>query len=312
MTTLTLTNFDPIKDQRYRAARAAPDVAAWLAYLDLENKAPRTIDIYERTAAHLLMRYPKNELADFTDGQLSEHLRHYPRGSYRARRGHLAALFRWAKLTRRITDNPLDLVPMPRAPKSKIPDVFTEAEEALLCALPSPDGELATILFETGIRKGEAMRLQRRHVSLDRMQLFVYQGKGGKDRIVPLTMRAAQAVVDLERLEGLNPEDYFWYRTPGGRGKRDHSKPLGDDTFHRWWGGTPQGRRGIVQKAGVTYRKPHMTRHTYATRWRHRGLDLDEIQQLLGHASISTTSDLYVHTTISDVARRMSEIEGLA
>ena len=306
---LALTDYDPTKDKRYRAARAAGDVASWLAWLDLEDKAARTVDAYERTAAHLLMLYPEHELADFSDGDIAQALRRYPRASYRTRRAHLASLFSWAKLTRRLTENPLDLIPKPKAPKPKVQNVFTEGEAWLLCNLEAPDGPLATILFETGIRKGEARHLQRRHVSLDRMELVVYQGKGGKDRIVPMTERAGRAVAELELLEGLNPDDYFWYRIPGGRGKRDHSAPIGEGTFHRWWGGDKRGSLGIIQKAGVEYRKPHMSRHTFATRWRQRGLDLDEIQLLLGHESIRTTSDLYVHTTVHDVAARMVEIE---
>ncbi len=55
---------------------------------------------------------------------------------------------------------------------------------------------------------------------------------------------------------------------------------------------------------------PHPpTRHTFATSWRKRGLSVDELQILLGHASVATTSDLYVHIEVEDVARRMAEIE---
>jgi integrase len=84
--------------------------------------------------------------------------------------------------------------------------------------------------------------------------------------------------------------------------KRAREKPVGEGTFARWW-------RRCLDEAGVAYRNPHTARHTFATRWRRRGLGLDEIQLLLGHASIQTTSDLYVHTGIEDVASRMAELE---
>jgi integrase len=64
-----------------------------------------------------------------------------------------------------------------------------------------------------------------------------------------------------------------------------------------------------LEGAGVRYRKPHTARHTFATRWRGRGLAVDEIQLLLGHSSIRTTSDLHVHTDVEDVAERMATIE---
>jgi integrase len=73
---------------------------------------------------------------------------------------------------------------------------------------------------------------------------------------------------------------------------------IGEGTFARWWA-------RCLADANVRYRNPHVARHTFATTWRRRGLDLDEIQLLLGHESIRTTSDLYVHTRLEHVKRRM-------
>jgi integrase len=53
-----------------------------------------------------------------------------------------------------------------------------------------------------------------------------------------------------------------------------------------------------------------MTRHTFATRWRQRGLEMEEIQLLLGHESIRTTSDTYVQTDLIGVAAHMRELVG--
>jgi integrase len=102
-------------------------------------------------------------------------------------------------------------------------------------------------------------------------------------------------------LEGINQDEYIWYSKPGG-GPVNRARPIGDGSFHRWWDRCLKG-------AGVRYRKPHTTRHTFATRWRRRGLAVDEIQLLLGHSSIRTTSDLYVHTDVEDVAARRALIE---
>jgi integrase len=82
----------------------------------------------------------------------------------------------------------------------------------------------------------------------------------------------------------------------------NRARPIGDGSFQRWWDRCLRG-------AGVRYRKPPTTRHTFATRWRRRGLAVDEIQLLRGHSSIRTTSDLYVHTDVEDVAARMALIE---
>jgi integrase len=127
-------------------------------------------------------------------------------------------------------------------------------------------------------------------------------GKGSKDRIVPMTERLTQTLADLALIEGLNPVDYLWYSRPGGGPRINREKPIGEASFARWW-------RRCLKDAKIRYRRPHSTRHTFATNWRRRGLAIDEIQILLGHASISTTSDLYVHTNVQDVARRMALIE---
>ncbi len=78
--------------------------------------------------------------------------------------------------------------------------------------------------------------------------------------------------------------------------------PVGEGTFARWW-------RRSLETAGVRYRVPHTTRHTFATRWRRLGLAIDDLQILLGHASINTTASVYLHTTVHDVAQRMRLIE---
>ena len=290
-----------LRDKRHTRARAAGECADWLRWLELENKAARTLDDYERTVAVLLRTFPEKALEEFTDGDLAHLLAGFPRGSRRKCRSHLASFFGWAYLTRRIAANPLDFVPRQRPPRHHVPKVFTDEEVALLEGLSSPDGSLMAILFGTGIRKGEARHLRREHISLERRHLVVYRGKGSKDRVVPLTMRSAAAVADLDLPERLNPGEYLWYSKPGG-GKVDRSGPLGETSFHRWYG-------RCIKAAGVRYLNPHTTRHTYATFWRREGLGLDEIQMLLGHESIQTTSDLYVHTAVEDIGRRMAAIE---
>jgi integrase len=69
-----------------------------------------------------------------------------------------------------------------------------------------------------------------------------------------------------------------------------------------WW-------RRCLDTAGVRYRNPHMARHTFATRWRRLGLEPDYLQEILGHESVRTTIDTYVHTDIADVAQAMRVLE---
>jgi len=297
---VTALVFDPLKDARHKTARAARDCADWRAHKELEGLSPRSLDDYEWTVAKLLRLFPEKAIGEFTDGDLSHFLHTFPPGSRRVRRAAAMSFFKWAYMTRRIPENPLDFVAKPKRPAQAVHAIFTEAEQALLEGLPRTDGALFAILFGAGLRKGEARRLRVEHINLDRAELIVYQGKGSKDRVIPLTRRAVQAVAELVLWEALRPGDHPWYSKPGGGGI-SRLTPIGEGSFHRWY-------ERCIEAAGVRYLNPHSTRHTYATRLRQLGLDLDHLQILLGHASVKTTSDLYVHTTVGDVARKLEEI----
>jgi len=298
--------FDRLRDTRHLEARSAREHADWLAWLELGGTAARTLDAYERTCAALLNRYPEKAVDEFTDGDIMDLLLTFPAKSRRIRKAHLSSFFKWARLTRRIDANPMDMLPTIKRTAQPVIEIFTEAEEAALTSLPSPDGQLMTLLFEVGLRKSEATHLRARRLDLDDRLVIVKEGaKGSKDRVVHMTAKCWKACAELLLLDGLDPDSYLWYDKPGGgwahRVRR--SKPIGDTSFGRWW-------TRCLYEADVEYRKPHTARHTFATRWRQRGLDLDKLQQLMGHSSVATTSDLYVHTTIREIAAQMDSLTG--
>lgn len=310
MATVTL-DFDVLRDVRSLEARAARDLADWLAHIELEGKADRTVSEYAGYLCRFLRAFPEHEVTDLTDGDISHFLRSIASPSSRkGARAALAGWFGWLRLTRRIGENPMDFVARVRHRSPLVTDWYSDAEIAALEALPIRDGALFALLFGSGIRREEARNVQRRDINLDRRHLIVRKAKGGKQRLVPLLPGALRALADLDLEERLNPADYLWYATWGGKriGRRD---PISDSTFGSWY-------LRCIDAAGVRYLTPHKTRHTYATRMRSGmeladgtrvRLDLDEIQLLLGHASISTTRDLYVHTRVEDVARKLLEWE---
>lgn len=293
--------YDPLRDSRHKNARAAREQTDWLSWLEIGGAAARTLEEYERRTAELLRLFPDKTMAEFTDGDLLHAIR---RVSPKSRPDIAVAYrswFKWARRTRRIAENPCDYLPdFKRKPQPPI-EVFTEAEEEALCALPLIDGALMVVLFDGGLRQAEAIHLRMRRCNLRDRRLIIREGaKGSRERVVPMSVRMAAAVADLELVERLRPDDFLWYDKPGGSTIR-RSKPIGKSTFYRWWD-------DCLKAAVVPRRKPHTTRHTFATRWRRRGLDLDDVQLLLGHASIQTTSDLYVHRGTDDVADKMDRL----
>jgi integrase/recombinase XerD len=295
-----VTYADILRDTRHLAARAASDLADWLAYLEVEGKADRSLYAYMRMIARLLVAYPDHTLADFTDTDIERFLATIPRPSRHVPQSIIRKFFEWAKLKKRITDNPMDSVAKVRPPHHRPRDIFTPAETAALEALPSPDGPLFALLFGSGIRRGEAIQLRLEHVDLQRQRLIVLAGKGAKDRIVPILPNAAIAVNDLVLLDGLNRGDHLWY-TVRGRSRIDRRDPIGSSTFANWY-------TRCVERAGVRYLSPHTTRHTYGHVLRELGFDLEERQLLMGHESVRTTQRYYGHLTIEDVARKMAAL----
>lgn len=299
---MTVVEFTTLRDSRHRSARAAREVSDWLSWLELEGKAPRTISDYEWAVARLLRTFPDKQLAEFTDGDLAQVLRTFPARSRRERQQAFKSLFRWARRTRRIAENPMEFLPEIRRQGQRAIDVFTDMEIAALTALEDGDGDLFLILFDTGLRQSEARNLRVRDCHLGTSELVVLRGKGDKDRVIPMTARLVQRLSEWFLLDGLAPDDYLWPTRPGGYYLR-RTTPMGETSFKAWY------KRSLAT-AGVRYRKPHTTRHTFATRWLRMGGRLETVSRALGHASIRTTADLYAHLDLRDLRVDLAIIEG--
>jgi site-specific recombinase XerD len=79
--------------------------------------------------------------------------------------------------------------------------------------------------------------------------------------------------------------------------------PVSNATFERWW-------KRQVDASGVRYRNPHMARHTFVTRMREHGVDLEDLKWMLGHESYSTTADTYSHPNMDELGVRVRRLIG--
>ncbi|MBV8400384.1 MAG: site-specific tyrosine recombinase XerD [Acetobacteraceae bacterium] len=195
-------------------------------------------------------------------------------------------------------DDPTELLDSPRLP-SLLPKYLSETEvDALLSAAARHDGGAGKaakaaleILYSTGLRVSELLLLPARALSADSAVLLV-RGKGGRERIVPLSDEAKRAAADLTKSR---PHTTRWL-FPG----RDPSRPM-----------TRQGfallLKQIALEAGLDPVRvsPHVLRHSFASHLLARGADLRSLQLLLGHADISTTQ-IYTHV-LSERLQRLVE-----
>jgi integrase/recombinase XerD len=202
--------------------------------------------------------------------------------------------------------DPTRLLPGPRR-RRRLPRVLTEAEvEALLGAaagaepLVLRDRAVLELLYGCGLRSQEAVALGLADVKLAQAQLVVH-GKGGKMRIVPLGEEAAAAVSRyLARGRGSLAAGREDCMRAAGADRRPLLLSRGGRALL-----TSDIRRLVVRYcrlAGLDAASPHMLRHAYATHMLERGADLRVIQELLGHASVSTTQ-VYTHVSGAHLRR---------
>ena len=140
---------------------------------------------------------------------------------------------------------------------------------------------LVELLYGAGLRVGELSALNVRDVDLHRGDVRV-SGKGGKERVVPLPSAARDALgayLERRRAPGLLAQPLFTALRP----RRDGPRRLGVRDIRRILGARAR-RAGLADRV-----HPHRMRHSYATHLLDMGADLREIQELLGHASLSTT-----------------------
>ena len=195
-------------------------------------------------------------------------------------------------------------------PKRRFPpEVLTDMEvRALMAACSSRSASgirnraLIALLYRSGLRLSEALDLYPKDVDFDRGAIRVLNGKGGKSRVIPFGPRLENRLRLWFSREDLKPSDYLWPIRPGGY-YLQRSSTMGNTSFQKWYG-------DCLAAADVEYRNPHVTRHTFATRWLRRGGRLETLSRVMGHSSIKTTHDLYAHLDTSDVLRDLQVIEG--
>jgi integrase/recombinase XerD len=214
--------------------------------------------------------------------------------------GYLTAvkgLFRWLARTNRILLNPAaELVP-PRAERRLPKGILAHSEAEQVLAQPDladpvglRDRAIMEVLYSTGIRRGELCRLRLGDIDPARGTVLIEQGKGRRDRIIPIGERALAWVerylTDARPRLASEPDLEIMFLTIAG-----------DDL-------TPDHlteRIGRYIRAGTG--KPgscHTFRHTMATLMLDGGADIRHIQEMLGHAGLQTT-EIYTHVSLGNL-----------
>jgi integrase/recombinase XerD len=198
--------------------------------------------------------------------------------------GRMSALRFLYKKTLKRRDIAYDDLIFPKTPQ-KLPVVLSPEEVTrLIEAAPNLlHRTILMVLYGTGIRRTEASLLKVSDINSERMVIHVHQGKGSRDRDVPMTPKLLDILREYWRWK--RPKVYLFPSTSGHRGV-EH--PISDKTV--WYAVTEAGKRaGIQKRIG-----PHTLRHSFATNLMEAGTDLRTIQLLMGHAHLEDTT-VYLH-----------------
>jgi integrase/recombinase XerD len=276
------------------------DVDGFLALL-AARRAPRTVDAYRRDLAHLA-RFLGKPVAEASLGDLERYTAEMradglSSATIARRTAAVRSFFRHQQLLGVREDNPAAAVALPRRtrrlPKTLSPGEAERLIEAANGAAPRAlrDRALVELLYGAGLRVSEAVQLGKGGVDLDDRLVRVI-GKGDKERIVPVGRQAAESL-----------------RRYLARGRPYLDRRHRPELFLNAKGG-PLTRSGaflilrrLAEKAGLEPGRvhPHLLRHSFATHLLEGGADLRSVQEMLGHADLSTT-ELYTH--VSDRRRR--------
>ena len=285
---------------------------AYLSWLEVRGYSAETIEGRRYALEDFLGWCQERELVrphEISKAILESYQRHLhryrkPNGKplgYRSQRGRIGAVrdfFKWLCRSNHIPFNPASELDMPR-PEKRLPEepLSVAQIEAVLNVpdLSDPlgirDRAMLELLYSTGMRRSELVRLEETDVNRERLTVQVRQGKGKKDRVVPVGERALKW---LERyLEDVRPQLLL------SLGERalflsSYGEAFNPDVFSRkvskYIKDADIGRSGSC----------HLFRHSCATHMLEGGADIRFIQQLLGHEKLETTQ-IYTQVSIKQL-----------
>ncbi|WP_368298456.1 tyrosine recombinase XerC [Cytobacillus firmus] len=274
----------------------------FIEYLQIEkNYSQYTIEHYQHDISDFFMFMSEQAISDLTKVEYQDvriyltnlFERKMSRKSVARKISSLRSFFKFLLREEIVAENPFALVSIPKAQK-KLPEFFYEEEMKQLfdaCESSTPLGQrnkaLLELLYATGIRVSECSQIRLKDLDMHLSTVLV-RGKGSKERYVPFGSFAQDAIDTYinhgrkELLANGNMQENLFLNARGG--------PL-----------TARGIRTIldriIEKSSLTGKiHPHMLRHTFATHLMANGADMRTVQEMLGHAFLSSTQ-VYTHVT---------------
>ena len=266
---------------------------------------PRSVEIKSLTLRQLAEYLDDHDIQSWTQCDqacLQKYIiyRHKNGLSLTSLKTHLASIrvfFDFLESKEIIASNPARLVKTPKVQQTLPKVIAVDAIQELLDQTLDPDQPLeirdlaiCELFYSSGLRLSELTALDIKHISLNANEIRIIDGKGGKDRIVPLGNKAKDALQNWLNLRAQwIPKTDALFITQ--QGNRLTSRQISNRVKH------------IADKLGKGLKiNPHMFRHSMATHILESSQDIRSVQELLGHADISTTQ-VYTHLDFGHLSK---------
>lgn len=288
------------------------EIQAYLATKAAENRAKSTLYEY-RLYLTAFAQWHGKELAavnnsDLTTWLVSERIKGLADASIVARYRAVRGFLNWCVENDLLPRNPIKMK-QPKI-KRKRPRIATHADIQKLLTWPVGDWvdlrnrALVHLLYDTGVRVGEALSLAVVHVDGPRRLAYIPPGKDGEARTVPFTAGCATSLADYLAARPVSDLD-CWLFVGSYKAKRFAPPPVAQRF-------TTVGARLMFKRltaaAGLDYINPHSIRHLFATRALNAGMRVEVVSKILGHSKVDITLKVYAQLLTDTIQREYDQL----
>jgi len=259
----------------------------YIDHLLARNKSQKTIKTFKSIIERFLRFIDGRSVKELTVWDVDGFLAYLRKNGYSEKSLYTAAVAVKRFLEYVGAENALKGFEYPRRPK-ELPKYLTQDEVRMLIAAAEREQKpeiakrnklIVLLLYTTGMRVGELVKIKFNDLDFDRMSIRIF-GKGGKEREVFFNKETKELLLEYCNELKLKPGDYLF---------------PGNDSPHIHYVTVERIVKRLAKRAGLKKRvTPHVLRHSFATYALSKGMDVREIQELLGHASLKTTQ-VYTH-----------------
>lgn len=188
----------------------------------------------------------------------------------------------------------IELIERPRKYRPLPKVIPKEVIQRMLTSIPNLKHKTAlTLIYSCGLRRGELINLKLSHLDSKRRTLSVINGKGQKDRVLPVSEKMMQIIIKYYKM--YKPTVYLIEGQVKGQ---KYSETSLENIFHKYLGMIYKDHKFTL----------HCLRHSYATHLLESGVNLRYIQELLGHKSCKTT-EIYTHVSTHSLSTIRNPID---